>query len=128
MNRRFDIPRALLVPLVFLTVAATPRARAVQAAAPQAVALPYALRDASGQSLVVNPDGSVMDPQGELISAGGQLFVGNDFQYASENPQGRLDSAHNELLFPPVPAQGQAQGLTVSRRVSLDPRGGWWRF
>ena len=88
------------------------------------VQLPHVLRDGSGTALNVNVDGSVTDHQGDLFDAGAQLFIGNDFQYAPDNPQATLDPRRGELLFPPM----TAHGLTVSRRVSADPRRGWWRY
>jgi hypothetical protein len=72
----------------------------------------------------VNADGSVTDGQGDLFDGGGQLFIGNNVPYAAQNAQAQYNAARNELTFPPIPAHG----LNVSRRVSLDPRGGWCRF
>jgi hypothetical protein len=88
------------------------------------VPLPHALRDDAGVVLSANTDGSLADGHGDLFDAGGQLFIGNNFQYAPPVEQAAFDAPRNELSFPPLPALG----LTVSRRVSVDPRGGWWRF
>ena len=93
-------------------------------AAARVVQLPHVLRDDAGTALTVNIDGSVADGQGDLFDGGAQLFIGNNFQYAPEAAQAEFDPRHNELRFPPMPANG----LMVSRRVSVAPRSPWWRF
>ena len=103
-------------------VPALPPDDAPPAAAP--VQLPYATRDDAGTVLHVNADGSLNDGQGDLFDAGAQLFVGNNFQYAPDIPQAAFDARRGELLFPPMPASG----LSVSRRVAVDARAGWWRY
>jgi hypothetical protein len=93
-------------------------------ASPQPIPLPYTLRDDAGTSLAVNADGSVTDGQGDLFDAGAQLFVGPNFQYAPDVAQVMFDRRRDELVFPPMPGPG----LSVSRRVSVNGRAGWWRF
>lgn len=112
-------------PLVLVAILAGPLAAQPAApAASRAVPLPFVLRDEAGFTLSVNVDGSVTDGQGDLFDGGGQLFVGNNFQYGTQNTPAQFNPSRNELTFPPLPALG----LNVSRRISLDPRGGWCRF
>src|SRR3954447_16824618 len=115
-------PAAALVVLVTVTASALPPDN--EPAAVRSVQLPYLLRTDSGPALHVNPDGSVTDGQNELFDAGAQLLIGENFQYAPENPQASFDAKRNELSFPPMPVNS----LTVSRRVAASPRGGWFRF
>ena len=119
-------PRTLCGSLILFALAAPLVALPPDNERPPArtVPLPHALRDDAGVVLSANVDGSLADGQGDLFDAGGQLFIGNNFQYAPPAEQAAFDAARNELSFPPLPALG----LTVSRRVSVDPRGGWWRF
>ena len=127
MTYRFARPYAAAVVLCSSLAVAPGAARALPPdgePAARVVQLPHVLRDDAGTALSVNVDGSVTDGQGDLFDGGAQLFIGNNFQYAPEVPQAAYDPRHNELLFPPMPANG----LVVSRRVSLDARGGWWRF
>ena len=121
-QRLARIAPAALVVLVTVTASALPPDN--EPAAVRSVQLPYLLRTDSGPALHVNPDGSVTDGQNELFDAGAQLLVGENFQYAPENPQASFDAKRNELSFPQMPASG----LTVSRRVAASPHGGWFRF
>jgi hypothetical protein len=99
-------------------------AAAAAVANAQSVPLPYALRDSTGLIWSVNPDGSVSDGAGELFNAGGQLWMGQNVQYAPPIQQASFDVDHNELMFPPQPLGG----LNVSRRVAVDARGAWCRW
>ena len=96
------------------------------AAAPggQMVPLPHLMQEESGAAWTVNPDGSVTDGNGEVFDAGGQLFIGPNTPYAPPVQQAAFDPERNEVQFPPQPAMG----LTVSRRVSVDAKGGWCRY
>ena len=94
------------------------------AAGTQTVPLPHAIREDSGLVWNVNVDGSVNDGNGELFDTGGGLFVGPNAPYAPPIQQAAFDPEHNELLLPAQPAMG----LSVSRRVAVDPKGGWCRF
>src|SRR5687767_1235485 len=126
-HRRCPSRAAMLLLCCALPAAAPGAARALppdNKPAVRTVPLPHVLRDETGAALTVNADGSVNDGQGDLFDAGAQLFVGNNFQYAPEIAHATYDPRHNELRFPPMPANG----LNVSRRVSVDARSGWWRF
>ena len=124
-----DVALLVMASSVCFRAAALPPERDVPEDAPaagQLVQLPHALRDGGGFTWNVNQDGSVTDLNGAVFTAGAQLVLGNEgnFQYASPNGQATFDPAHNELTFPPMPAAG----LSVSRRISVDTRGGWCRF
>jgi hypothetical protein len=106
-------------PVPAVAVAGNPGA----AAGGQVVPLPHPLHEDSGVAWVVNADGSVTDGNNEVFDSGGGLFIGPN-PYAPPNQQASFDAEHNELSFAPQPAMG----LSVSRRVSVDPKGGWCRF
>jgi hypothetical protein len=123
MTRRLHVFAALQLALVLpAPLRALPPDN--EPASLQPVPLPYTLRDDGGVALMVNADGSVTDGQGDLFEAGAQLFVGPNFQYAPDVAQVTFDRRRNELVFPPMPCAG----LSVSRRLSVNARGGWWRF
>jgi len=111
------------VQLVPLQPAGVPAAANPAQPGQQVVPLPHPLHEDSGVAWVVNADGSVTDGNNELFDSGGGLFIGPN-PYAPPNQQASFDAERNELFFPPQPVMG----LSVSRRVSVDAKGGWCRF
>src|SRR5258706_16397007 len=99
-----------------LAVALVALARSV-AAENQPVQLPYIFHDDRGSNWDVLYDGSIGDGGNDLYDGGGRLFINNSAQYQSQTQQVVLDTARNELTFPPQ----SLAGVTLSRRVPCLP-------
>jgi hypothetical protein len=83
----------------------------------QPVQLPYIFHDDRGSNWDVLYDGSIGDGGNDLYDGGGRLFINNSAQYQSQTQQVMLDTARNELTFPPQ----SLGGVSVSRRVAVLP-------
>ena len=92
-------------------------------AALQQVPLPHLMRDNFGGTWDVQQDGSIGDGANDLFDGGGSLLIGGN-PYVWEQPTVGFDAARNELVFPPAPMMG----LNVSRRISVNAKGGWCRW
>jgi hypothetical protein len=89
-----------------------------------AVPLPYVFSDGTGAQWDVQYDGSIGDGGNDLYDGGGRLFVNNNAQYQSPNPQATLDAARHELALPPMPLGN----VNISRRIAHLPALGAVRF
>src|SRR6266496_1173330 len=98
--------------LLLLLAAAWLCAAAPAPAQNQPVPLPYVFHYDRGSNWDVMYDGSIGDGGNDLYDGGGRLFVNNSAQYQSQTQQAMLDTARNELTFPPQ----SLGGVSVSRR------------
>ncbi len=97
---------------------------AKEAAKPQTVGLPYTLKDDSGATWDLTPDGSVNDGGNDLYDGGSHLFLDGNFQFNPNNNQVPFDPEHNELIFGPQ----EFKGMKVSRRVAVDQKASFIRY
>jgi hypothetical protein len=78
-----------------------------------------------GNNWDVQQDGRIGDGGNNIYDGGGKLFVGNDnTQWVSPQQQAGFDPASNEVVLAPA----QIDGLTITRRLSVNARQNWCRW
>jgi hypothetical protein len=78
-----------------------------------------------GNNWDVQQDGRIGDGGSNIYDGGGKLFVGSDnTQWVSPQQQAGFDPASNEVVL----AAAQIDGLTITRRISVNARQNWCRW